>query len=54
MKARKKLPVLADCVETVLCYSELDVLTIFPPKHVETGHKVVPVLVLYSASILQC
>lgn len=50
MRARKKLPVLADCVEAVLCHTELEILTTFSPKHGITGHKVVPVLVLFSAS----
>lgn len=47
MRARKKLPVLA---EAVPCHTELEILTAFPPKHVVTEHKVVPVLVLLSAS----
>lgn len=50
MRARKKLPVLADCVEAVLCHAVLEILTALPPKHVVTGHKVVPVLVLFNAS----
>lgn len=50
MRARKKLPVLADCVEAVLCHAELEILTTFPPKYVVTEHKIVPVLVLFGAS----